>query len=131
MIFSSKTQSIRSLSAVAALVAAVSPASAVLYGDEQYGDVPGGKFWAFYNQGIAVIDPSTCQIEKTITADQEGNPLPTSWNDGVYMQSPDASEGYMMIGSRVDETNALGDVISYAYIVSTTRHEVVSKVEVG
>jgi hypothetical protein len=135
MIFS-KTPSICSLSAVAALVAAasfwaVSPALAVLYGDEQYGDVPGGRFWAFFNQGIAIIDPSTCLIEKTITADQEGNPLPTAWSDGVYMQSPDATEGYMMIGSRVDETNALGDVVSHAYIVSTTSHEVVSKVEVG
>jgi hypothetical protein len=57
--------------------------------------------------------------------------LPTAWSDGVYMQSPDASEGYILIGSRVDETNALGDVVSHAYVISTTLHEVVSKVEVG
>jgi DNA-binding beta-propeller fold protein YncE len=109
----------------------ITPTDAVLYGDEQYGDIEGGKFWAFYSQGIALIDPMTCTIEHTINNDNEGNVLPTSWNDGVYMQSSDNTEGYMMIGSRVDETNALGDIISHAYVISTTTLEVISKVEVG
>jgi hypothetical protein len=113
------------------MISNIPTTSAVLYGDEQFGDVTGGKFWAFYNGGIAVIDPATCAIEKTITTDHDGEPLPTSWNDGVYMQTQDATEGYVMIGSRVDETNDLGDVVSHAYAVSTTARRVVSKVEVG
>lgn len=136
MIFSKTT--VRISAAAAAASAAVmtgvittTHVSAVLYGDEQYGDVSGGKFWAFYSGGIAVIDPSTCTIEETIVSDHDGNPLPTSWNDGVYMQTSDDDEGYIMIGSRVDETNALGDVVSHAFAVSTTLRKVVSKVEVG
>jgi len=104
---------------------------AVLYGDEIYQDIPGGKFWAFYPEGIAVIDPETCKIETTITQDHNGDKLPTGWNDGVYMQSPNNDEGYVMIGSRVDETNELGDVVSHAYAVSTTDRKVIAKTEVG
>jgi len=104
---------------------------AVLYGDEIYQDIPGGKFWAFYSEGIAIIDPESCDIETTITQDHNGDKLPTGWNDGVYMQSPSNDEGYVMIGSRVDETNELGDVVSHAYAVSTTGRKVVAKTEVG
>jgi len=105
--------------------------NAVLYGDEIYQDVPGGKFWAFYSEGIAVIDPESCRIETTITQDHNGDKLPTGWNDGVYMQSPNNDEGYVMIGSRVDETNALGDVVSHAFAISTTNRKVIAKTEVG
>ena len=112
--------------------------NAVLYGDEIYQDVPGGKFWAFYTQGIAIIDPESCTIETTIVTDHNGDDLPVSWNDGIYMQNAAAAvenggnnEGYIMIGSRVDETNALGDVISHAYAISTTDRKVVAKIEVG
>lgn len=111
--------------------ALVSPSTAVLYGDEIYQDVPGGKFWAFYNEGIAVIDPETCSIETTITKDNNGETLPTAFNDGVYMQSKDDSEGYILIGSRVDETNVMGDTVSHMYAISTTDREVIAKAEVG
>ena len=104
---------------------------AVLYGDEIYQDIPGGKFWAFYSEGIAIIDPESCDIETTITQDHNGDKLPTGWNDGVYMQSSSNDEGYVMIGSRVDETNKFGDVVSHAYAVSTTGRKVVAKTEVG
>jgi hypothetical protein len=111
--------------------ALVSPSKAVLYGDEIYQDVPGGKFWAFYNEGIAVIDPETCSIETTITVDHNDEPLPTAFNDGVYMQSKDDSEGYILIGSRVDETNVMGDTVSHMYAISTIDRKVISKAEVG
>ena len=111
--------------------AALSPAKAVLYGDEIYADVPGGKFWAFYTEGIAVIDPETCTVETTIDVDHEGQPLPNAFNDGIYMQSKDDKEGYILIGSRVDETNAMGDIVSHMYAVSTTQRKVISKAEVG
>lgn len=111
--------------------AAISPTSAVLYGDEIYKDVAGGKFWAFYTEGIAVIDPESCSIETTITMDHNGDALPNAFNDGVYMQNKDDSEGYILIGSRVDETNALGDTVSHMYAVSTNDRKVVSKAEVG
>jgi len=111
--------------------AALSPAKAVLYGDEIYADVPGGKFWAFYTEGIAVIDPETCQIETTIDVDNNGEPLPNAFNDGIYIQNKDDSEGYILIGSRVDETNEMGDTISHMYAISTTERKVISKAEVG
>jgi hypothetical protein len=108
--------------------------NAVLYGDEIYQDIPGGKFWAFYTQGIAIIDPESCTIETNITKDHNEDDLPVSWNDGIYMQNTAVNgnnEGYIMIGSRVDETNALGDVVSHAYAISTTDRKVVAKTEVG
>lgn len=122
-----------SLSKLLLLTAAASlaPSQAVLYGDEIYQDVPGGKFWAFYTQGIAVVDPETCTIEDLIEVDHNQEPLPTAFNDGVYMQSKDNSEGYILVGSRVDETNALGDKVSHMYAVSTTQRKVISKAEVG
>jgi len=57
------------------------PSVAVLYGDEQFGDIAGGRFWAFYEEGIAVIDPEKCEIETTIEQDHNGEKLPVSWND--------------------------------------------------
>lgn len=111
--------------------AALSPAKAVLYGDEIYQDAPGGKFWAFYTEGIAVIDPETCTVETTIDKDHNGDILPNAFNDGIYMQSKDNKEGYVLIGSRVDETNAMGDTVSHMYAISTTKREVISKAEVG
>ena len=104
--------------------------NAVLYGDEIYQDVAGGKFWAFYSEGIAVIDPESCSIETTITKDHNGDGLPNSWNDGIYMQYGD-DKGYVLIGSRVDETNALGDIISHMYAISTKDRTVLTKTEVG
>ena len=121
-----------SLSKLLLLAAAsLSPSQAVLYGDEIYQDVPGGKFWAFYTQGIAVVDPETCTIEDLIEVDHNQEPLPNAFNDGVYMQSKDNSEGYILVGSRVDETNILGDKVSHMYAVSTTQRKVISKAEVG
>jgi len=112
--------------------AALTPTTkAVLYGDEIYQDIEGGKFWAFYSGGIAVIDPQSCLIETTITQDHNGEPLPGAFNDGVYMQSKNDEEGYILIGSRVDETNNLGDVVSHMYAVSTNDRKVITKAQVG
>ncbi|CAB9524490.1 Inherit from COG: 40-residue yvtn family beta-propeller repeat protein [Seminavis robusta] len=109
-----------------------SKTQAVLYGDEQFGDLP-GRFWAFYSEGIAVIDPESCSIETTITKDHEGKALPTSWNDVVYMQYDNEGtlEGYVMAGSRVDYSNELGEPVSDAYAISSTDRKVVDTVQVG
>ena len=116
---------------VAAAATFSSSTNAVLYGDEIYQDVEGGKFWAFYSQGVAVIDPESCSIETTITQDQNGDLLPNAFNDAVYMQSKDSTEGYVLVGSRVDETNAFGDTVSHMYAFSTTERKAISKAEVG
>jgi len=47
--------------------------SAVKYGDEKYGDISGGKFWAFHTAGVSIVDPETCEIETTITQDPDNN----------------------------------------------------------
>jgi hypothetical protein len=122
--------------ALFALAAAsgVSISKAVLYGDENYLDLE-GRFWSFYSYGVAIIDPDTCAIEKTITKDNDGNDLPEGWNDGIYMQKAktddEGFEGYVLINSRVDRTNATGDRVSDVYILSTSTEEVEAVVEVG
>jgi hypothetical protein len=60
--------------------------SSVLYGDEQYGDVAGGRFWAFTSAGIAIVDPESCKVERTLTKGPDGAFLPSQWSDGVYME---------------------------------------------
>ncbi len=120
----------KSLLFLAATLAS-STTNAVLYGDEIYQDVAGGKFWAMYTEGVAIIDPESCTIEDTITTDHNGDVLPNAFNDGVYMQNRDNTEGYVLVGSRVDETNILGDTVSHMYAFSTTKRKAISKAEVG
>ena len=62
-------------------------ASSVLYGDEGYGNLEGGRFWAFHSNGISVVNPESCSIDRSITLDADGNGLPRKWFDGVYMES--------------------------------------------
>ena len=114
------------------VLAALSTTSkAVLYGDEIYGNVEGGKFWTFYEGGVAIVDPEMCQVDKTITTDHNGESLPASFNDGIYMQDKTNKKGYVLIGSRVDETNELGEAYSHMYAFSTNDQTVITKAEVG
>ena len=78
--------------------------NSVLYGDEQFGDVEGGRFWAFHASGISIVNPESCSIDKTITKDGDGEGLPTSWYDGVYMEkTSEEHQGFVMINSGVTE----------------------------
>lgn len=61
--------------------------SSVLYGDEMFGNIEGGRFWAFHSSGISVVNAESCSIERDITKDADGNGLPRKWFDGVYMEA--------------------------------------------
>jgi hypothetical protein len=116
---------------------------AVLYGDENYLDLPNGRFWAFYSGGVALINPDTCVIENTITQDNEGMELPEGWSDGIYMQYhkreagvsqselDEGIEGYVLINSRIDRTNSAGDRVSNIYVFGSVSEKVESIIEVG
>ena len=134
-----------SVASLLLLFSTLSFTQAVLYGDENYASLD-GNFWAFYAGGIAVIDPETCTITKTIEADATGKPLPEKWWDGVYMQYHNRTvtdgrrlhdgddhkiEGYILINSGVDRDSATGDSVSDIYVISTTKETVASIVEVG
>ena len=130
------------------LLSLIAKASAVLHGDEGYADLD-GKFYAFYSGGVAIIDPETCEIDKTITQDAAGQPLPTGWYDGIYMQlypedndsgrrlheghdhGDDNLKGYVLINSRDDRENDVGDPVADVYIFNTAEATVESIVEVG
>eukprot|EP00339_Tiarina_fusa_P021628 CAMPEP_0117047064 /NCGR_PEP_ID=MMETSP0472-20121206/32533_1 /TAXON_ID=693140 ORGANISM="Tiarina fusus, Strain LIS" /NCGR_SAMPLE_ID=MMETSP0472 /ASSEMBLY_ACC=CAM_ASM_000603 /LENGTH=648 /DNA_ID=CAMNT_0004759637 /DNA_START=63 /DNA_END=2009 /DNA_ORIENTATION=+ len=71
---------------LALLAGGVDRVSSVLYGDEQYGDIEGGRFWAFTSAGIAIVNPESCSVEKTITKGPDGSFLPSQWYDGIYME---------------------------------------------
>jgi hypothetical protein len=68
-----------------------SSVSAVLYGDEQFGTIPGGRFWAFHSAGVSIVNPESCRVEYTFSTDDQGSVLPNTWNDGVYMESSSSS----------------------------------------
>jgi hypothetical protein len=80
---------------------------AVKYGDEQFGNEAGGKFWAFHSAGVSIVNPDTCRLEKTLKTVADGNSLPTSWSDGIYMESTlttsDGNErdGHILINSGI------------------------------
>lgn len=126
-----------------AVVAFAVATHAVLYGDEQYLDIPDGRFWAFYSGGVAIINPESCAIESTITEDNEGNPLPEGWSDGIYMQYhkreegvsqaelAEGIEGYVLVNSRIDRTNSAGDRVSDVYVFGSVSEKVESVIEVG
>ena len=58
----------------------------VLYGDEQFGDIKSGRFWAFHSAGVSIVNPESCKVERTFTQDNEGKTLPNTWYDGAYME---------------------------------------------
>ena len=99
---------------------------------------------------MAIIEPETCIINKTVTEDGAGQPLPTGWYDGIYMQyfpedetgrrlheghddhdGHDHLTGYLLINSRDDRENDVGDPVADVYIFNTEEATVQSIVEVG
>jgi hypothetical protein len=86
----------------------ISSVSAVLYGDEQFGNLPGGRFWAFHSAGVSIVNPESCRVEHTFSTDDQGSPLPDTWNDGVYMETSSSptdptktKKSYVVINSGV------------------------------
>jgi hypothetical protein len=103
--------------------------SSVLYGDEQYGHVAEGRFWAFHSKGISIVNPESCKVEKTIREDADGGPLPESWRDGVYMEPKNSQNeageghGHILINSGVSTYDELGGGFGEVIVVSTSPSE--------
>lgn len=123
-----------SLVAVVALLA--NPVSAVLYGDEQFGNIPGGRFWAFHSAGVSIVNPETCSLERTFSTDNEGSFLPNSWFDGVYMETP--TKNYVVINSGVTKFDGhenleggVGEVLVFSVDPADYEQPLKSKVIVG
>ena len=113
---------------------------AVLIGDEQYGDNPHGRFWAFHSTGFSVVDPATCRVEATVSSyeaeDGSATSLPTRWYDGVYMEPsqheddedvlesiPSASDRDRRLGHRSDHHRRHGYVLINSGITKSDGHE--------
>lgn len=110
--------------------------SAVLYGDEQFGNIPGGRFWAFHSAGVSIVNPETCSVEHTFSTDNEGSFLPNSWYDGVYMET--LEKNYVVINSGVTKFDShenleggAGEVIVFSADPADYANPVKSKVLVG
>ena len=134
----------RIAAATLALAASSVPAHvvrAVLIGDEQYGDNPHGRFWAFHSTGFSVVDPATCRVEATVSSyaaeDGSASSLPTRWYDGVYMEPrqhdeddedvpesiPSASDRDRRLGYRSDHHRRHGYVLINSGITKSDGHE--------
>jgi hypothetical protein len=122
------------------------PTGAVKYGDEQFGNVAGGKFWVFHSAGVSIVNPDMCSLEKTLKIDANGNSLPTSWSDGVYMESSlptlddDEPQGHMLINSDItrfdlppflDTGTGTGEVRILSTNPNDWEQSVVSRIDVG
>jgi hypothetical protein len=125
--------------------------SSVLYGDEQYGDIDGGRFWAFHSSGVSIVNAETCEIEKEIEKDQNGDNLPNAWYDGVYMEptgsvdrarylahSKERSHGYILINSGISISDGhenpgggTGEVVVMSASPADYEDPVVARVKVG
>lgn len=124
-------------SVLALVLASTHSVSGVLYGDEQFGDIPGGRFWAFHSAGVSIVNPESCSIDKTFSYDKEGSFLPNSWFDGVYMQSK-SGKNYVMINSGVTKFDGhenleggAGEVLSFSTHPKDYDDPVKAKVTVG
>lgn len=112
-------------------------ASAVLYGDEQFGDQLGGNFWVFNSNGLAIVDPDQCKVIKKISSDNDGNLLPGRWYDGVFMrhdcESSDKACDYVAINSAVTASDTHGEDAGSGEVLffDARKKEVVSRVLVG
>jgi len=80
-------------------------AKSVLIGDEQYGDIAGGRFWAFHSEGISIVNYDTCEVERTFKKGLNGDRLPSQWKDGVYMETQMGNEGLVLINSGVTKSD--------------------------
>lgn len=111
----------------------VGSASAVLYGDEQYGDKNGGKFWVFNSNGVSIVDPDECKVVKTISSDSDGNLLPGRWYDGVFMRHDTNNKDYVAINSAVTVSDSHGQDGGSGEVLffDAVTEEVVSRVLVG
>lgn len=120
------------------------PTGAVKYGDEQFGNVAGGKFWVFHSAGVSVVNPDTCSLEKTLKIDASGSSLPNSWSDGVYMESSlptlddDEAQGYILINSGITRFDVppfpetgTGEVLILSTNPNDWEQPVVSRIDVG
>jgi len=133
--------------AISALLA-LTAVSAVKYGDEYYGNLEGGRFWAFHSAGVSVINPETCAIEATITKDLSGKNLPASWYDVIYMEkNADRTDrmitgapknGYVIINSaetvndgHLDTSGGTGEVFVFSANPANLNQPVVSQVYIG
>jgi hypothetical protein len=117
---------------------------AVKYGDEQFGNEAGGKFWVFHSAGVSIVNPDTCILERTFNTDADGSSLPTSWFDGVYMESslttPDDNEreGYIIINSGITRFDVppfpdtgTGEVLVLSTNPNDSGEPVLSRIDVG
>jgi len=123
---------------LAVLTLLATPARGVLYGDEQFGDIPGGRFWAFHSAGVSVVNAETCSIDKTFSTDNEGSFLPNTWYDGVYMESAKTGKHYVVINSGVTKFDGhenleggAGEVLVFSVDPKDYDNPVKSKVLVG
>ena len=115
------------------LILLKTPLVSVLYGDEQFGDIPGGKFLVFGSNGVSIVDPDKCAVEEVIEKDAAGNLLPGSWSDGVYMESETSYYKYVVINSRVPVSDTHGEEEAHGEVVFSDAKErtVASRVIVG
>lgn len=125
-----------SLYFVTVLALVTNPVSSVLYGDEQFGDIAGGRFWAFHSAGVSIVNPETCSVERTFSTDNEGSFLPNSWFDGVYMET--SNKHYVVINSGVTKFDGhenleggAGEVLVFSVDPADYEQPVKSKVIVG
>jgi hypothetical protein len=126
-----------SLSFRKGLALLVAPVCSTLYGDEQFGDIAGGRFWAFHGGGVSIVNPESCSVEETFTLDNTGKTLPDSWSDGVYMEDEDG-DSYVIINSGVtlfdgheNLEGGAGEVLVFSTNPKHYDNPVQSKVTVG
>ena len=90
------------------------------------------------------MNPDTCFLEKTFNTDADGNSLPTSWSDGIYMESSlttpgdNGREAYILINSGITRFDVspfpdtgTGEVLVLSMNPNDSGEPVVSRLDVG
>ena len=96
------------------LLALLQPATAVLIGDEHHVSRPRGKFYSFGENEIAIIDPETGAVTKTLPVET------TSWADVVYMERGELQ--YLFANDRGNHQ---------VVVIDTVKEQVVHRVDLA
>lgn len=110
-------------------------ANAVRSGDELFESEVNGLFYVPADKSIDIIDPFTLKLVKSITVDNEGNPLvgptgePRTWGDAVYIEDPSKENYYIFLNEGDEYSGPNGTTYSYISVIDTVKQEIVARVK--
>lgn len=117
------------------MTALIGTTHAVRSGDERFEGEINGLFYVPADASIDIIDPVNLKKIKSITKDNEGNPLlgptgePRTWGDAVYIEDPKKENYFIFLNEGDEYSGANGTTYSFISVIDTVKQEIVARVK--